>query len=335
MGFQHYQPERSFKRFLTSVALSRESRLRLGILLLLIFTVVWKGASSGLFQSVWAAPDSEWGRLQQAMKILKRSTSGQVLLAEASRALGLRMEQWEAKEKDSPVSKVLIPSDLSRTDSTLTRVIHPTTGVETLKRETRVAIRVDQPLEDVVLDLAHELTHAARSQPIDPYDPDLTAEKYIILSLRGPGGEVEAVEMECRVGLELAKAFSLEMKRCRSYGDIDQNSLPIRMNMEKILAAFGALGERYSELQARLGDEVVRRHRWLSSQSPELVSSTGNAPYPLALLEEYESLTEAACRNSRKRIQFLQDTIQKSAAAPIRSPLWKRTEELLKKRCDR
>ncbi len=282
-----------------------------------------------------AASDSEKARLRQAILILKESQTGQALMKDVTLAFGL---QWGTDVTKNigewPLTEFLYPSDISRTDSSLTREIDSKTGEERLRRETSVAIRVDQPLEDVVLDLAHELTHAARSQPIDPYDPDLTAEKYIILSLQGPGGEVDAVEMECRVGLELAQAYQLEMKRCRSYGDITSGPQQVRMKKDRILAAFGALGEHYQAFQARLGEEVLHRHPWLTARQAELVSSTGNAPYPLALLEEYEAMTEAACRNSRKRIHYLKESIKKSAAAPLRSSVWQRAEALLKKRCD-
>jgi hypothetical protein len=258
------------------------------------------GFASGKGQAISA----QWQRLEQARQVLLKSEAGRSLLKRTSEKFGVDLESRTINEN---YSGFISPGVASRTDSVLNRGIDPATGLETRAFETRIALRVTQPLEDVVLDFAHELTHAELSRPVDPYDPALTAEKYISKAITGAGGEVDAVAAECRIGLELAEKFGLKMERCRKYqsaGSVDPRL---------ILRDFGASGRYRALLVERLGFSSLSRLDWITDREPEFYSSTGGLPYPAALLEEYDELTESACANSRRRVELL------SASAPERS----------------
>lgn len=252
--------------------------------------------------------DAEWARIDQARRVLLKTDAGKSLLETASGRYGISLT-----EKDIPKGEDawVRPSSVSRTDSILNRGIDPASGREIRSFQTRVTLKTAQPLEDLVLDFAHELTHAVRNQPVDPYDPSMDVEKYVVHAITGVGGEVDAVEQECRVGLELASRFGLSMDRCKRY---QSKSVAGTVDRSQILRDFGASGKYRRAIVERLGNETLERLGWITDREPEFYSSTGAAPYPAALIEEYDQLNEAACENSRKRVQLL------SAAAPDRNP---------------
>ena len=264
----------------------------------------------------------DWVRLDQARRVLEKSKRGLQLLDEASRVLHVDWNQLtEGDQASDPDSKKnsIAPGAISRTDSILNRGIDPQTGQESIQRSVHISLKVSQPLEDLVLDLAHELTHAARSQPVDPYDPTLTVERYLEHAILARGGEVDAVEMECRVGLDLAQQYGLSMKRCRKYeipAEGPESASRGGVDREAILKDFGASGVYRNQIRSRLGDPSMKRMKWITDAAPELFSSTGRAPYPAALIDEYDALTDAACENSRKRVNLLL-----GASAPDRAPV--------------
>jgi len=182
--------------------------------------------------------------------------------------------------------------DSSRTDAVLTRHYDPETGEEVREREVTIYLRRHAAVEDVALDLAHELVHAAQQPTWDPYDPDLTPVRFIRLSIEAAGGEADAVQAECQVAAELGDAVATSGERCGRYAAGAR---------EGIVREFYRVGAWKRVLDRALG-ATAGELADLSGEEPLLLSSTGRAPYPVALLREYEALTEAACRNSRKRL---------------------------------
>ena len=229
-------------------------------------------------------------RLGAVLEVLKRSSTGRGLI-DSARTL------WKV-DSDRGLLEFLRWGRASRTDAVLIRHFNPATGSEEREREVSISLRSFQRIDEAVLDLAHELSHAV-SKPIwDPYDPKLTAGDYIFSSLEGPGGEVDAVVTECRVALELsALADAIDSSRCRPYlsasGGVDR---------ESVRADFYRVGNWRKKLVARLGEEA-RRFPLLSPKPAKLFSSTGHAPYPVSLLEEFEQINSAACENSRIRLR--------------------------------
>jgi hypothetical protein len=141
------------------------------------------------------------------------------------------------------------------------------------------------------------MVHATSRPGWDPYDPSLTPGQYIYAAIDGEGGEVQAVAMECKVAVELSKNYQMPSKRCKSY--IDANSQ--KVEIEPIRKDFYRVGKWKDSVTKTLGKEVTLLPE-LSADEPELYSSTGNAPYPVALLKEYQNLTQIACENTQHRV---------------------------------
>lgn len=258
-------------------------------------------------------------RIENALEILAHTPSGKQLLARAQKFWKLsRMQDLHLQFKWGEASK---------TDAVLTRHFNPRTGTESRERQVTIYLRQGQKLDDLVLDIAHELVHATSRPGWDPYDPKLTPGKYIWAAIEGEGGEVQAVAMECRVGFEVHDYFgaaSSAVGRCKHYlnGDEEQAEL----DSDLIRRDFYRVGRWDKELTRELGPELSL-FPLLSREMPKLYSSTGNAPYPVALFREFEEITQIACENSRKRVEAEADrapaALQKSAAI------------FVAKRCDR
>ena len=254
------------------------------------------------------------GDLPAALRLLHTSQTGSLLLSRAEKA-------WSVTG-DLRLLSFFELGRVSRTDAVLTRHFNTETGQEKREREITISIRQDQNLQDMVLDMAHELTHATAEPAWDPYDPNLTLGKYIFAALEGPGGEVEAVVSECNVGSELFGAVS----RCKRY-----NTAENAVNHDEVKKDFYRVGKFKSAVLAQLGTEAALFPD-LSSDRPELYSSTGQSPYPVALVEEFKQLNRIACENVKRRIQA------KSERSPASSPSGEgqgstEIHEILSKRC--
>ncbi|MBC7690501.1 MAG: hypothetical protein H7222_01920 [Methylotenera sp.] len=255
--------------------------------------LVWFGVSLILMSDPSSTVSSvsyaeEDAGLMGSLKALRKVPSGQVLLARAEKA-------WKISG-DEAILGFLKNDSVSRTDAVLTRHYDPVTGKESRERQVTVYIRKEQSFEDRTLDLAHELTHATAAPSWDPYDPNLTAGKYVWAALEAPGGEIEAVVMECQVGLQLSRILPFQVPRCHRY--LGAHSV---LDANKVRQDFYRVGRWKSEVTEKLQAEHVL-FPLLSSEKPELYSSTGRAPYPLALIREFTELNQIACENARRRV---------------------------------
>ncbi|OFZ21226.1 MAG: hypothetical protein A2X94_07135 [Bdellovibrionales bacterium GWB1_55_8] len=255
-------------------------------------------------------------RMQTAIEVLARTATGHTLLDRAAANWGVRR---------SDLKKKFRWGNVSRTHAVLTRRLDSKTGKEIREREITIYIRRDGSLEELVLDMAHEMVHAIARPAWDPYDPALTAGRYISAAIEGEGGEVDAMVTECSVHRELETRIPLS-KRCSRY--LSSNGVPDRARIRK---DFYQVGEYSADLSQRLGRDRDRLPL-LSSSPPELLSSTGRAPYPVALFEEYEELMRVACENSRKRIEVISSQSLRTPAS-ISHPVRETTEQFIKSRC--
>jgi hypothetical protein len=252
-------------------------------------------------QSALAAekPIQPQNRIEMAIEILSRVPSGNALIKKS-------LHTWNLKS-NFDLTQVVKSGPVSRTDAVLTRHFDSDTGKESREREVTVYVNDDQSLVNMILDIAHEMVHATSRPSWDPYDPSLTPGQYILSAIDGEGGEVQAVAMECKVALELSKDYQIPTKRCHSYFNSTAGNQIVEI--EPIRRDFYRVGQWKAELVKTLGSETSLFPR-LSNEAPELYSSTGNAPYPVALLKEYQALTQVACENTRHRY----------SSAPQRSP---------------
>jgi hypothetical protein len=251
--------------------------------------------------------------INSALELLRSVPSGQALLEKARKT-------WKITDESS-LLRVFKLGSTSRTDAVLTRHFNSTTGKERRERKITISIRRNQSVEDMVLDMAHEITHATAEPAWDPYDPDLTLGKYISAALEAEGGEVDAVVEECRVAADLVQARSLQIPRCTRYFSPQKS-----VDRELVRMDFYRVGKWKTEVLRRL--EVERDlFPLLSGDKPQLYSSTGQAPYPAALIGEFDDLNRIACENVRKRVER---TPASSGASPGSRAA---SRELLARRC--
>jgi hypothetical protein len=258
-------------------------------------------------------------RVQNAIEMLERVPSGRATIE-------LALRTWKL-ESAQDLSRKVKPGLTSRTDAVLTRHYNPETGDETREREITVYVRQDQSLDSMVLDIAHEMIHATSRPSWDPYDADLTPGRYIKSAIEGEGGEIPAVLNECKVALELSQKYGTSLHRCNGYYKGEQ------VDVEKIKTDFYRVGNWGGELRAALGPED-KDFPLLSNEAPKLYSSTGNAPYPAALLREFQTLTQIACENSKRRASsFKGRSIASIAGSGASNTAQDTTVHFLERRC--
>lgn len=256
-------------------------------------------------------------RIRRALDVLSHTPTGKILLG--------RAQSFWKLSRPMELAQKLKWGVASKTDAVLTRHFNPRTGQESRERQVTIFLRHGQSLDDLVLDIAHELVHATSRPSWDPYDPRLTPGRYIFAAIEGEGGEVKAVAMECQVGFEVKARYGAAVHatdRCRGYVQKAARPVealdPVPLDEEKIRKDFYRVGHWGRELTEKLGSEVTL-FPLLSRETPKLYSSTGNAPYPIALYREFEEITQIACENSRRRVQAETARVpaaqQKSASA--------------------
>ncbi len=265
----------------------------------------------------------DMSRFLEAIQLLERSTPGAKLVQKA-------MQVWKVKDERS-FAHTFEWGVNSKTDTVLTRYYNPVTHEETRERETKVYLRARQDLVDLTLDMAHELVHATSRPIFDPYDASLTPRKYVQAQIEGIGGEVDAVLMECQVAYEFWNKLGIATKRCAQllYPRTNKNSDELSGLKQKIETEFYRVGRWYTELVHRMGNDVLLIPQ-LSNHLPRYLSSTGRAPYPIALLNEYEELTSIACKNSKIRILNSQSGAETDDHKKVQVDL---SQQFISKRC--
>ena len=268
--------------------------------------------------------DAEQERLNRLVEVLSHLPAGQDLLTRAQRFWGFTRKQQ--------LKNYLRWGTVSRTDAILTRHFVPSTGKEIRERKVSIQLKLDQSFHDSLLDLSHELVHATARPAWDPYDPTLTAGKYILATIEGEGGEVDAVEFECRTEIELHQRYSLSsgtLARCKKYLSVTTGESSPSLEREKIKRDFYRVGRWFEEFKKQAGTERVL-FPLLTIEETQLYSSTGNAPYPVALYREFRDLNQIACENSRRRIQSAVKRSPSSEPEPERD---EETRRFLEQRC--
>ena len=262
----------------------------------------------------WLVPAAT---VSDVLTALSESASGRRLVDEARAAWS--GERVSGEKVDDVLLRKIRFGVVSKTDAVLTRHYTPETNSERRSREVTVILRKNERLLDQVLDLGHELIHALAPPSWDPYDPTLSPGRYIFALLEKRGGEIEAVTSECQVASELERTHQILTKRCDRYFD----SVPgtrldayAKVNRARIQRDFYRVGKWNFLIRTKLKDEA-KMFPFLSQLEPELYSATGRAPYPAALIKEYEEITRVACTNVSNRRRLAMGT---AASDSGRSP---------------
>ncbi len=254
--------------------------------------------------------------IQQLVMTLNEVPAGQEILSQA-------LTHWHAKSLAELLPHIQWAA-VSRTDTILTRKLNPLTGQEEQVREVTIFLKEDQGLEQRLGNLSHELVHAVSLPSFDPYDVQLTVGQYIQAAISGRGGEVAAVSRECQVVLEWKFQGGSQVERCSAYLPEPGKEL-VGLNTEKMEQDFYRVGDWYTQVRQALGKESARLPL-LSQAAPVFYSSVGHAPYPAALIREFQALNQAACQNSKKRLREMNEQLASQATATALSEAYSGAE---------
>lgn len=216
----------------------------------------------------------------------------------------------------------LEPGETSNLDTSLSRRLSPETGKETYEIRKRLFINKYLSRIDALMDLAHELTHYNEKPDFNPYVDTWPVWKYVQATIDGKGGEVDAFMAECKYYLSL-KIRPKKVSRCENY--LSSNGELDRM---KIVSGFYRVGKHLSEIKSLLQPQDLNRLPAMVPEYPEFISSVGQSPYPMALVREYKTILDVACRNNKRRLE-VQKTLSGTAAANFKQ----KTESFISTYC--
>ncbi len=232
--------------------------------------------------------ERQWRSFEELSLILKSTPRGGAIWA-------------EALKQDPELLTKLRRGKTSLTESTFTRSYSVPAGSEVVSIHQEVSIAANSTLADAVLDLAHELVHFSRREPLSPYDPGIRRDQFIRAGIEGKGGELAAFFEECNVGREMAEHFPgfPKQKLCSKYWTGKA------FDEEKMRRDFYATGDGYAELHRVLGTPGGGVLPNLSSDHVVFRSSFAGVSYPVALSREFDQTIETACRNNERKARVL------------------------------
>ena len=253
--------------------------------------VIVSGAS-GNYWGKWS--ESEDLNVKRLLELLIQSPTGKSLVEAAAK---------KASQQGLTLSDVIKAGEGSLTDTTLIRKFHPESP-ENVHFESRSQVYVNRHLawREGLLDLAHELTHFVHRQTFNPYTVNFSLSDFVLSTIEGKGGEVHAFVTECRVMKEL---FTRDANR-------DSNCLEIQrldgsFDEQQARELFYHVGGFYSQLQKLMTDRgIVNHFPHLKESKIKFVSSAYGLPYPLAAIQEYQTVLAKVCENDRRRLGFMQ-----------------------------
>jgi hypothetical protein len=237
---------------------------------------------------------SEEMNVQRLVELLQRSETGKKLVIEATR---------RARSHGFTLFDVIKAGEGSLTDTTLIRKFHPESP-ENVAFESRSLVYVNRHLawREGLLDLAHELTHYVHRENFNPYTVNFSLEDFVRSTIEGKGGEVHAFVTECRVMREL---FTRDFQQDGNCSQIDRGHG--RLDEGKAAELFYHVGGFYPQLKKLMTDRgIVSYFPHLKEEKIKFVSSAYGLPYPLAAIQEYQTVLAKVCENDRRRLTYMQ-----------------------------
>ena len=227
------------------------------------------------------------------------------IMAQSSKGLNvLNRAQAKAHKEKMKLSDILLPGEKSYTDITLVRTFSKNSPKKIeYKSHLKVFINRNLNIQDAVMDLAHELIHYAYRETFNPYKNDFNLKNFIISTVEGKGGEVDAYMVECEVFFDLFNQYSRNKTPCH----LIINSQTQKPDRNKAIKIFYRLGKHYHPFLKKIKKYNIQA-LFLDHVSPQhslLISATYDLPYPIAAIHEYESILKKTCENEFKRINIL------------------------------
>jgi Zn-dependent peptidase ImmA (M78 family) len=267
-------------------------------------------APSGTYWAKWTS--SEEANVNRLIELLQRSKTGKILIQKAVR---------KAREQGLTLLDVIKPGESSLTDTTLIRKFHPE-NPESVVFESRSIVYINRHLawREGILDLAHELTHFVYRENFNPYTVNFSLKDFVKSTIEGRGGEVQSFVMECQVMQEL---FTRDVQADSNCAQIKDESGAI--SEKRAAEFFYHVGPFYPQVAK------ILKERGIESSFPALkdhkikfVSSAYGVPYPLAAIQEYQTVLSKVCENDRRRLSYMQQGRSPASLEKFRQDLEQR-----------
>ena len=250
----------------------------------------------------WASiAEDEDQSLIELIKLLGSSKTGKKVLKLAAK----KANSYQLDLKD-----VIHPGSGSLTDTTLIRRFSPGSP-DKIVYESRSKVYINRSLsvKNAILDMAHELVHFSLRNAFNPYKNDFGLKDFVVSTVEGKGGEVEAYLVECQVHIEL-------------FPDVDSNCTKVisettgKVDKELGVEAFYQMGRYYS-----IFINSLKKHNlstldfsFTGKDRADFISSAYGLPYPLAAVHEYESIMQRVCSNDEKRLAIMKTNLGRTPA---------------------
>jgi len=247
---------------------------------------------------------TEEGAFDELFKILESSKTGRKIV---------ELSKKRAREYGKSLKELVESGHGSLTDTTLVRKFSPSNphAIE-YKSRSKVIINKNISVKNAILDLAHELTHFALRDPFNPYQGHFGLKDFIVSTVEGRGGEVEAYLVECQVLNEIFKQYR-NQSNCHRVVDPHTG----RVNKQRGVHEFYQMGEFYGPFKNSLKKHNIHADHFASSghKDAHFISSAYGLPYPLAAIHEYESIMEKVCLNDSRRLTLMKEKLNRAPAS--------------------
>ncbi len=256
------------------------------------------------YNRLWVRLESsERKALAKVIKILERSPTGKKILLQAKN---------KASQQGHKLIDILQSGEGSLTDTTLVRKFSSNQPDRVAyESHSKVVINRNLSVIDAVLDMAHELTHFTLREPFNPYREKFSLKDFIVSTVEGRGGEVDAYIVECQVFLELFPRRRDSSQGGRSNCHRIFDSQTGVLSKKKGIREFYKVGRYHDEIRRKLRKYQIPKSKfhYISREEAQFISSAYGMPYPIAAVYEYESIMERVCHNDRKRLKLLTSKI--------------------------
>jgi hypothetical protein len=225
----------------------------------------------------------------------------------------LSLGEKKAKDFGQTLLDIINVGEKSLTDTTLLRKFsEKDEHVIIFESKSKIFIDKNLGLKEAILDLAHELTHFSLRLPFNPYSSSFSAKEFIVSTVEGRGGEVEAFLVECSVFRDLFPRQDFLRSTCNKVIDLDSG----RIIKKKGIEQFYRVGEFFEPFKKEMENHGLNAGDFplLKADKAIFYSSAYAMPYPLAALKEFESVQKKVCENNKNRLNLYKGTNLKLSA---------------------
>lgn len=272
---------------------------------LTVSSALWAGSPE--YVTVEAPAGIVWSQYTKSVdanvlrlvELLQRSAEGEKLI---------KLAAAKGRESGLTLTDLIRPGEGSLTDTTLIRKFHPDSP-ENVVFETRSKVYINRHLawREALLDLAHELTHYVHRENFNPYTLNFSLAQFVRSTIEGEGGEAHAFVTECHVMREL---FTKEFSQDDNCGHLTGSGTQERAQASELFYHVGGFYPQMKKIVESRG--IASDFPGIKDQKIKFVSSAYGLPYPLAAIEEYQTVLSKVCENDRRRLAYMN--------APGRSP---------------